>query len=274
MKQALLDEQPHYPTGIEHLLNAERQQGRVARAELIWRRFNRRVLLAGLLAALGAAGWLHLKALVTNPERFPVNEVSVQGEFRHLQPSDIEVLVARELTGGFFGIDVNKLRARLMKAPWVRDASIRRVWPDALIVTVLEQVPVAAWGPDSLLNDAGEIFTPDPDSLPLGLVQLEGPDSASAQVLERFHSVQQRLEPLGASIESLRLDDRGAWQFKLYRGPVVMVGREHFEQRLERFIDVIGDRLMGGLDRFERIDLRYTNGFAAREHRRQRQAGE
>lgn len=274
MKQVLLAEQTSYPAGIDHLLNAGREQERAARTEVVWRRFSRWVLIVGLLLALAVAGWSYLKAVVTDPGRFPINEVSIQGEFRHLRPSDIEVLVARELTGGFFGLDVNQLRARLRQAPWVRDASIRRLWPDALIVTVLEQVPVAAWGTESLLNDAGEIFTPDQDSLPVGLARLAGPDAASAQVLERFHSLQQRLELLGANIESLDIDERGAWRFKLYGGPLVMVGRERFEQRLERFLDVAGDRLMGELNRFERIDLRYTNGFAAREHRQQLRAGE
>ena len=43
--------------------------------------------------------------------------------------------------------------------PWVRHASVRRVWPNALAVTLEEYKPLGTWGSDQLVSVDGELFT-------------------------------------------------------------------------------------------------------------------
>jgi Cell division septal protein len=43
--------------------------------------------------------------------------------------------------------------------PWVRHASVRRVWPNALAVTLEEYKPLGTWGSDQLVSVDGDLFT-------------------------------------------------------------------------------------------------------------------
>src|SRR5678816_2292351 len=53
---------------------------------------------------------------------------------------------------------IDELRAALEQVPWVRRAAVRRVWPDRLEVSLEEQVPLARWGAEALVNTYGERF--------------------------------------------------------------------------------------------------------------------
>jgi cell division protein FtsQ len=58
------------------------------------------------------------------------------------------------------------------------------------------------------------------------------------------------------------MDARRAWQLSFDNGLLLKLGREHNEDRLERFIDVYQGALSGYHAQIEAIDMRYTNGLA------------
>jgi cell division protein FtsQ len=62
----------------------------------------------------------------------------------------------------------------------------------------------------------------------------------------------------------VRLSARGSWSLALSNGARIVVGRAEPEPRLERLVSVLPQLLSGEPRPFERIDLRYTNGFAVR----------
>jgi cell division protein FtsQ len=55
------------------------------------------------------------------------------------------------------------LRAQLQKNPWVKDAAVRRAWPDRLVITLTEREPMAIWldapGGPALIDDEGVVLT-------------------------------------------------------------------------------------------------------------------
>ncbi len=66
-----------------------------------------------------------------------------------------------KVRGGFFNLDVDAVRLALLGEPWVSEVTVKRIWPDALRVIVIEQIPVVRWGDSGLLNPAGEYFAPE-----------------------------------------------------------------------------------------------------------------
>ncbi|MCG8324408.1 MAG: cell division protein FtsQ/DivIB [Thiotrichales bacterium] len=202
--------------------------------------------------------------LLSQPGTLPIKYVRITGDFRHLQPEQLQTLVSSEVRGGFFNVNVGTIRDILLRDPWIEDVMVQRVWPETLRVLVTEHVPLARWGADSLLNTRGERFTPDQDSIPPTLPVLRGPDGSEPVLLRRFRELSQRLQPLGLQITELEQDPRRSWRFVVNAGFSVVLGRKEFAQRIDRFAQTVPQALRGRIGQVDEIDMRYTNGFSVR----------
>lgn len=209
-------------------------------------------------ALLLAAVWL--RAGVVGSEQWPIRWLDVTGDLDRTTAAQIRAAVAPHASTGFFAVDMEAARAAVQGLPWVAVAHIRRQWPDALAVNVVEHRPLVRWNEDGLISDAGELFQVAGTRGMQGLPRLSGPQGRRNEVLEAW----QRLRGIGAraglDIVEIALDPRGAWTLRLESGLEVILGREFIDDRMERFVAVFD-----ALDRREgivRVDLRYTNGLA------------
>jgi cell division protein FtsQ len=80
-----------------------------------------------------------------------------------------------------------------------------------VVIRLEEQLPVARWGDESLLNNQGQAFTPKELANYEHLPQLFGPQRAQQQVMQQYQVLSQMLRPLGFSIARLELRERGSW---------------------------------------------------------------
>ncbi|HIF49985.1 MAG TPA: FtsQ-type POTRA domain-containing protein [Thiotrichaceae bacterium] len=201
---------------------------------------------------------------LSNPDTLPIKQVRVEGDFTHLSPIDLQLLVTDKVRGGFFNLDVDAVRFALLNEPWVSEVTVKRIWPDALRVIVIEQIPVVRWNDSGLLNSSGEYFSPELSTIPQELPLLSGPIGAEVNVLNRFNAMQDRLKLIGFKMESITLNERRAWTFQLSNGIKVVLGRRDFEERLNRFLTLIPTTISGRIEQTESVDMRYTNGFSIR----------
>lgn len=199
-----------------------------------------------------------------NPGSFPVRQVRIEGEFRQLSTGALEALVRDKVTGGFFNIDVAAVRDALLREPWVKEVSVHRIWPDSLQVFVTEQRPVARWKTTGLLNKTGDLFMPEPHTFPADLPVLDGPEGSHALILKKFYFLQGQSGTVDMNITFLKQDERRAWQFETDNGLLVSLGRERFEERIERFVKLVPQNLGARLGLAAMVDMRYPNGFAVR----------
>ncbi len=215
------------------------------------------VLLAAMLGA-GAWGvnWLR------RPQTLPIEVVHIGGELRYLSRANLEQVVAKELKGGFFSLDLERVQAAVSALPWVAQASVRRQWPDRLELQVRERRALARWSGTSLVTAEGAVFHPQSNEIPEGLPNLVGPNERSAPLLiERHRQWQELVGSKGLKIEELRLDARGAWTLMMQEGLRVELGRADVAERLGRFLTIL-PQLRAQAASPERIDLRYSNGLA------------
>lgn len=220
-----------------------------------------RLLAGGLLAllVLAAVTWL-----VTELRDQPVTSVRVAGDFVHVRRRALEAAVAPFITGSFFDVDVQAVRRAALSLPWVRGASVRRVWPGSIHVAVVERVPAYRWNEHGLLEADGALFRPATragfDALPL----LQGPPGTQHTVLARYLAFRRVLAPTGQHIRRLRMSERGAWRAVLGSGVLLVLGRDPGTAELARFARAFGAVFRNHMDEVERVDLRYANGFAVR----------
>lgn len=202
--------------------------------------------------------------MLMSPATLPVKQVRIEGDFQNLSTRALQDLIRNEVKGGFFNVNVSAIRNALLKEPWVNDVSVHRVWPDSLQVYVDEQVAVTRWNDDGLLNRRGSLFRPDKNTIPANLPLLEGPELSQAAMLEKFYYLNERLESVNLSVAKLSLDDRRSWKFITADGLTVILGKNNFNDRVERFVNQAIPGLGEKINETGQIDMRYPNGFAVR----------
>ena len=213
-----------------------------------------------LVMTLTLLGWGAL--VYSDPAALPIRKVLVDGEFTHLDPEHLKAAVVESVDAGFFGLDVGRIQRRLLDEPWIRAASIRRVWPDALQVSIVEQTPAARWGDAMAMNEVGDLFAPDAEQLPADLVRLDGPLGSELAVLTEYRRIRHRLADVGLEVTALSLSERHAWTIHTADNKELVVGRQSLYPRLARFVVGYRRSLQEVWAQIRRVDLRYTNGFA------------
>lgn len=187
----------------------------------------------------------------------PFRQVEIQGAKQVQTRQSVPQIVGR-LHGGFFSLDLEGARLAFESLPWVREASVRRIWPGRLIVTLEEHVPAAAWNDLAMLNVQGEVFPVRPRS---GLPRVHAPEGMEREVATRYGEFARLLGEGGWRITAIQVDARNAWQLQLQGGVTVDLGRERQVERLGRFVTfypLAADQVGAA----RRVDMRYPNGFA------------
>lgn len=232
-----------------------------------WMQIARHVLHLLVLALLVGAllwGW----RCIQDPWNFPLKVVKVDGEMTHLKPQAVQLAVDERLRGSFFGVALDDVLRGLTDLAWVRDARVRREWPDKLHLWVDEHKPLALWRGDGVLTADGSLIYPeskrDEDSTLQNLPALSGADGREMALWTEFNQYGQALQPKGLRVLALREDQRGSQVLVLDGGLTLRLGREDIEKRLHRFVDVFDKTLAPRIADVEEVDLRYANGFSVR----------
>ena len=93
--------------------------------------------IGGAVAAVAGAAVLAL-LLVVALDR-PVRRIVLEGDFQRVAPPEIESTIAGTVRGGLASVDLEAVQERIERIEWVDRAVVRRSWPDALRVRVIEE---------------------------------------------------------------------------------------------------------------------------------------
>jgi cell division protein FtsQ len=216
------------------------------------------LLLLALMGAMLVQG-VHL---LQDPYRFPLRVVKISSKLHRLEKADLQQAIAPYLHAGFFTVNVSRIHDAIEALPWVYRATVQRDWPDSLIVSFVEQEPVAHWGKAALLNRYGEIFVPRRIPGDLELPRLSGPQDHERAVLAQYRECAREFSPLGLRVTRVELNERRAWRIGLNNDVQLELGRSDTAQRLARFVRAFPHVFAGHLDQLRSVDMRYSNGFS------------
>ena len=220
-----------------------------------------------------------------DPEHFRIREVEVRGRYSQVDGQQVKERVEQSLSGNYFSLSLPAIEARIEQLPWVFSASVRRQWPDTLMVDVAEVQPVAKWGQHQWLNSTGDLVERQAGAAGQNLPLLSGPDNRKQAVWQAFRRWSEMFAGNGLSLVQLRFDPRGLWHLKLSLSalalertagaadrqtalaPVTMIvaqeaSPEQTDARIRQFLAALHHRLIAEFPAMRSIDLRYPNGFA------------
>src|SRR5690349_18299545 len=114
------------------------------------------VALTVLAVLTSGVWWLSQRPM------FSLRAVTVESMYelplRHVNELTVRNGVIGRIRGNFFTTDLDQVRATFETVPWVRRATVRREWPNQLIVEVEEHEALGTWGEDGrLLSVKGDV---------------------------------------------------------------------------------------------------------------------
>lgn len=205
---------------------------------------------------------------------FSIARIVVEGELVHNNAVTLRANVAPHLTGNFFTVDLASAREIFEQVPWVRQAEVRREYPNSLRVILREHEAQAYWGPDTgtaMVNTMGEVFEANVGEVEReGLPRLSGPEGSAAEVLRMYNALEPIFHTVDVAVDELVLRDRGSWYVKLENEALIEIGSgtpEEVLQRIQRFVRTlpqITQPYQRNSDALEYADLRYPDGYALR----------
>lgn len=235
------------------------------------RRFGKPVAAACLVAALlGIAYLWHVRS---NPT-LSFRSLSVKNaDGIQVTTRQVGAVVEKALSGNFFTADLKRVKEAVETLPWVASATVRRVFPDRLIVEVERRKALALYEDGRIVSDKGVLFAANPEeakerSLPV----FYGPEQQISLMTEAFVRLSDVLAPLSVRITDFQISDRASWSLVFSSGEIpptqVELGRDDegldsVARRLGDFVKVYDQvcTKLGGPP--ASVDLRYAKAFAA-----------
>jgi len=221
----------------------------------------------GLLIAVGALiTWIELDA--------PISVVRVEGQLDTAERAAIRRAMAAGLragatdtrglvgvTSGILSTDLEALRQSIHALSWPRHVTVRRSWPDGLVVSVDKEMVIAAWR-DAYLNTEGKVvqWPVARTDLPIFDCQVSQPRAA----MEVYQRLNDATASAGLRIDRLAQNELGEWTVNFSDGIKLILGAEHLSQRVARFLVVYEHELAQIEGSVDQVDARYANGVAVR----------
>ena len=226
------------------------KKGRISNVN--WMRLLKPVSIATTLICIVLSVTLLLAQLINKD----VDRLELVSSLEHVSEKDILTQLEGVFPDGFAYLDVTKISERLLILPMVSNVQVEKVWPSTLKISIQEEKPVAIWNDTRMVSQHGEI-------LPLALTQLQLPrlrgiEGGSRQVMQHFQLFNRWGKRHKLNLVSLNSTASG-WQL-LYENKLqiwldsaqAMHGLQQLESVLKQF----------QLERIQRIDMRYEQGFA------------
>lgn len=198
----------------------------------------------------------------------------ITGDSVKVPAERIKAAVEGAIAGtNFFTADLDAVRAAVETLPWVRDAEVRRRWPDAIEVKTHLHEVFGIYEDGRLVSTEGVVFSAnlDEEEAASALPELFGPAEAAPELVRVCRAFDKLLAPLDARITDLMLSDRGGWSFVM-SGPEMPPTRVNLgqmregetpEEKLEELVKAypLMEELFGGPP--SSLDARYERAFAA-----------
>ena len=213
-----------------------------------------------ILIGLGVTGSIAASGLSHLLKDIQIRQVKLLGDLRYLDAETLTKDLSVRFDGNYLDTTLTEVVSEVESHPWISNASARRVWPDTLLIEIIEQRPVAVFNDTQYLGSSGDLFEP-PELVEKPMPRLYGALSETSQVYSHYRVFSDRLVDLAKVTSVSRGHDLG-WEIVLDQGFTLQLGRVDILGRLARARDILKQLDKDRLLQIRKVDARYDNGIA------------
>jgi cell division protein FtsQ len=201
---------------------------------------------------------------------FFLKNIKIEG-VQQLQDRDVMGKIAPFLKESLLKVDVTRVKEAITSHPFVREVSVRRVYPFSLVIDVKEKKPSALW-----VNGQGDIRVLDENGEPYkGLTKgdIKGMFIINAADGNDVKSVYREISGWASqgilkkeAISEVSYSAGNITIFGLEEGVEIILGKEDQKERLKKAIAVLEDAKKRGL-LIKCIDARFEKGAIIQERK-------
>lgn len=197
------------------------------------------LFLLTVLCTVFVSGWVVL-GWMEDAQRLPLSKLVLTGERHYTRNDDIrQAILALGAPGTFMTQDVNIIQSQIERLPWIKQASVRKQWPDELKIHLVEYVPIARWNDQHMVDAEGNTFSVPSDRIGKQVLpMLYGPEGSASEVLQGYREMGQVLAKDKFTLKEAAMTARRSWQLTLNNGIKLNLGRGDTMKRLARFVEL------------------------------------
>jgi cell division protein FtsQ len=204
-----------------------------------------------------------VRDMAANAVGFNIAAVALTGQ-KHL--SREEILATAGVTGraSLLFFDVADARARLLTNPWIAEATVQKLLPDRLVITISEREAFALWqkaGRVGVIAGDGTVLEPYVLRRYIGLPLVVGAGAETRA--KEFLAMLDRRPELRASVRASVLVAERRWNLRLKNGVDVRLPEFDIEAALDQLVTLERDSKLSGRD-IASIDLRLADRVTVR----------
>lgn len=182
------------------------------------------------------------------------------------ETNEFQILEALEIQEGssLALFDAEGARTRLTDIAWVKSASVMKLYPGTLNVTIEERLPFALWQRGdvvSIINDKGDVITDDVDGryANLLLVVNHGAQRRAGEIIEALKPVPE----VRARVRAAFLVGQRRWDLMLENGITVRLPEDNVVAALADLVQMDADSGLLSRD-IAAVDMRLTDRVVVR----------
>jgi len=238
-----------------------------------WRTVVRPLAKYGLLAALVVYGLYRGGQVIADARVLQVHEVDVRGN-RQLSKKAVVAVLEGLIGENILLIDLDVWRQTLRRSPWVKDASLRRILPSTIEVSVQEREPVGLGRIDNrlflvdahgvLIDEYGPLYAdfdlPIVDGLQASKKNSEpAADPVRAELAARLIRSLRADADVGNRLSQVDVSNARNAGVMLTGDPTLLfVGNDRFLERVRSYLE-LADTMNEHVPGIDAVDLRFDN---------------
>ena len=201
---------------------------------------------------------------------FALRNIKIKG-MSQLSEGEIVKRINPFLQESFFGTDVGKVKETVLSHPFVRDVSVKRIFPFSLVIDVKEKIPSALWvrptGEVSILDEGGVAYRGLMRETK-GLLVINAPEATDAKSLFKEMNIWLRDGLIQKEwLSEVFYREGNVTIYSVEDGVEIILGKEEQKERMKRAAAVLDDAKKRGV-LIKCIDARFEKGAIIREGNR------